>query len=158
MSVNTKTEVQFSSGENEQSVAVAVAVANIIGDFGNGRYSKFASELFRDTQRIFGLTSAQADKVARAWMSDYGRAMSNAPVTGTSVKPGTKKDREAGLLSLKDAMGKIKATSTYSLAIAGTTSALDNIRKDFGCVESFKPVLREDIKDWLDGKEVKKIM
>lgn len=65
---------------NTQATVDQKQQTTTIGMFGNGRYSPLMLECYRDSQVVFKLDEAQADKLARAIARDFGAAMTNAPV------------------------------------------------------------------------------
>lgn len=50
-------------------------------EFGNGRYSAFIKESWTAAQTIFGLSSEEAEKLAKQMASDFGAHMAKAPIT-----------------------------------------------------------------------------
>jgi hypothetical protein len=93
-------------------------------DFGNGRFSNAASELYSDVLRMTeDITPAEAEKLARDWSSDIGRAFANAP---SAVKHGaTSKD---GKMTLKDA-SKIATIETRNMTLARLVEHLNEATK-----------------------------
>lgn len=113
-----------------------------IGQFGEGRYSKVASELFKDSQRLLNVTEAQADKIARAFMSDLGRLQSkvDSVALGKLSKSG---------ITLRE-ISKVKLTNlSYSLTIAKLCTMLDEAR-NYGVTKFDKITLFKDLGEWVE--------
>lgn len=93
-------------------------------NFGEGRFSNAASELYSDVLRMSdSLTPVEAEKLARDWSSDIGRAFANAP---SSVKHGT--TSKDGKMTLKDA-SKITTIETRNMTLARLVEHLNEATK-----------------------------
>jgi len=88
--------------------------------FGNGRYSKAASEFWKDLQRLFKISPDASEKITQHWMRDFGAAMKNQEVSVTVTgKPG-----KEGELTLKEA-AKAKVIATYPISMMRLCAYLD---------------------------------
>jgi len=114
-------------------------------DFGNSRYSAAMRELFSDAIRVLGLTAEQAERLAKAFGNDYGRAMASAPIE-TRV---TGKINNGGQITLRE-MAKVKVITTNALIIARLIVALDEARM-FGLTHESTYILAPRLVEWLDN-------
>ena len=95
-----------------------------VGAFGNGRYSPVMSELYRDTQRLLGLTKEQAHTVSERLGIDLGRlATAKAEITY-----GKKVDKD-GYRTVRE-VAKIKMPNSWALSIAVICTGLDQLRNE----------------------------
>lgn len=114
-----------------------------IGNFGNGRYSGVAGELYRDAQRLLKLQRSQADKLARAFSSELGKLNSQVKSVGIS------KPNKDGGVTLREACVTKGVTMTNSLALAKLCVLLQDAKR-YGATD-FAPTIREDIVEWLNA-------
>jgi hypothetical protein len=111
-------------------------------DFGNGRYSAATAELYGDIIRLVPrMTRAEAEKAARDWSADIGRAMKDAK---SSIKHGNA--NKDGKLNLKEACETVKGVyATTAMTFAGTIERLNNAVK-YGAALGIKVEVKE--LDW----------
>ena len=115
--------------------------------FGNGRYSAVMEELYKDTQRLFGIAAPVAEKIARQFGSDFGAAMANQPV---SIKYG-KKLSDDGKLTLAESCRAKGITATNSIMI-GRACAWANECRQFGISYSDTEwKLTSPLQAWVDS-------
>lgn len=91
-----------------------------IGQFGNGRYSMAMSELFKDSQRYLGITETQADRLARSFGAEYGRAMQDSTA---KVKLG--KLNKNGVITLGESVKGVKTVMTHAISVAKLVSLVN---------------------------------
>lgn len=65
--------------DNTQTLSDAVE-ADIMPNFGDGRYCNLMKECFKDAKRIFGFEPKVAEQLARNIASDFGAEMAHAKV------------------------------------------------------------------------------
>ena len=115
------------------TVTPAQSTKQPLGEFGTGRYSNIGRELYRDAQRVLGFTPEKSDAIARAYMSDIGRAGAEV----TKVKFG--KPNKDGWISLGESAKAKFVKVTTSMQVARIVVALDEARKlgveKFGKIE-----------------------
>lgn len=89
------------------STEIKTSTTTTIGQFGNGgKFSDFMDSMFKQTQSLFGLSPAVADKIARNAASDLGKAMKNGQC---KFKLGG--NMESGKVSIKAAYETLKAVA-----------------------------------------------
>lgn len=76
-------------------------------DFGNGRYTPLMEEIYRDSQGVFGLSEAKAEKLSKQIASDFGAVMSSVSFNLSAVKMGSKLSKD-GKLTIGEAASKVK--------------------------------------------------
>lgn len=111
-------------------------------DFGNGRYSKIAWEYYRDAQRLLKLDDIVAEKAAKSFIADWGRA--NATVDSIGIG----KINGHGLATLREVSKAKGVHMTPALSIAKLMVALDDARK-LGVEEFSQLKLNQRLADWL---------
>ena len=75
----------------------------LIAKFGSGRYSAFTIEVYKDSQTVFGLDEAQAEKLAKAIVTEVGAHFAKSQA---SFKVGSlNKD---GKVTLAETVSKLK--------------------------------------------------
>jgi hypothetical protein len=131
--------------EQASAKTPTVTPATMFGEFGNGRYSTIARELYRDSQRVLNLSDEQADKLSRSYMADIGRANMEAK----SVKVG--KLNKDGYVNLSESAKAKYVKLTDSMRIAKIVVTLDEARK-LGVDKFDKITLDKTLVGWLDGK------
>lgn len=107
------------------------SVKAIVVDFGAGKYSAAMSELYKDLQRVFGLTPAVAEKVARQFGSDYGAAMASSKA---EIGFG-KKYNSDGKITLTESLKAKNVPATHSIRLAKACDWANQLRKGWikGC-------------------------
>lgn len=120
-----------------------------VGNFGNGRYSPAMEEVYKDTQRLFGLTDIQAHIVAAQVGRDAGQ-LNNAKVSKLKVSSASKD----GKVGLKEVVDAVKVTSTFALTICHLCAELDKLRKAGLLIGSEEGAafanLRPNIQKWIE--------
>lgn len=94
--------------QNTTTPAIKIEVPN----FGNGRFAGEMQNFWEQSQKLFGLTPAQAEKFARQAASDAGAILANATAT---IKIG--KMNKDGKASISDASKVKSASLTNALAL-----------------------------------------
>lgn len=82
-------------------------------DFGQGRYSALMCEIWRDAQRVLGLSSVKAETLARNISRDVGSALSGSKIT---IKVGN--PNKDGKLSLKEMVNAVKGVTCTNAILA----------------------------------------
>lgn len=126
--------------ETNPTESVSVKVV----DFGDGRYSARAKELFRDSKRLLKLNDEIAERLAKSFISDFIR------VSSLVEKIGISKPNKDGYTTIRE-MCKAKVKMTPSMRIAKIVSSLNEI-KALG-IEDFGDgiVLEESLQTWLES-------
>jgi hypothetical protein len=96
----------------EKTQAATTTTATQKPDFGNGRYSALMEEVWHDSQSVFGIDSAKAEKLARQVSTDVGVIMASATV---KVKLG--KLNDDGKLTISEAC-KVKSVTMTDAVFA----------------------------------------
>lgn len=113
-----------------------------LGEFGDGRYSKVMTELFRDSQRLLCLTEQQADKLARSFGAELGRLASDVQFKWGKVN----KDNKCTLREVVTMKG---ITMTHALSL-GRACVILQEATGFG-VSSFEVItLDKQYQEWLN--------
>lgn len=111
-------------------------------DFGNGRYSKVAEELYYNSLHLLKISKDQAEKLAKSYVSDLGRLNSVAD------KVTIGKVNKDGYVSLKESAKVTKTKMTVSMRVAKVVIALQDA-VTLGVAEFGEIKLDEDLSDWL---------
>jgi hypothetical protein len=129
---------------NETAPAPSAPKQIVAGEFGNGRYSNIAKELYADSQRILQLTEPQADKLARTYVADLGRF--NAKCDSVSIsKPN--KDMQ---VTLKESC-KVKGINLTNSVILAKLVTLLQDAKAWGVEKYHRIELQGDLTEWLNS-------
>ena len=99
--------------DTQTSNATQSTTQQVKPDFGAGRYSALMESSYNDAMAIFGLESAQAEKLARQIGSDFGAAMRSA-IADCKVGKSISKD---GKVTLSDA-AKVKGVTATNALVA----------------------------------------
>lgn len=109
---------------NVQNATVIEKHKVILGAFGDGRYSPAMSELYRDSQRLLGLSKEQAHAVAVRLGIDAGQL--GAGKVGISFGKSVSKD---GKRTLKEIVKSMKIIDSWAMSIGAICAQLDDTRK-----------------------------
>lgn len=113
-----------------------------LGEFGSGRYSTAARELFADSQRLLGITDEQADKLARSFSSELGRMNMQSEIQISKVNKDSK-------VTLKE-VAKIKGiTLTHAICLAKLVNMLQEA-KSYGIKKYVEIELEDNLIEWLN--------
>ena len=136
----------MTAATKETSASNVLTNEGMIPDFGNGRYSNIARELFRDSQILLGITPKQAERLARCYTADLGRHLANQPV---KVELGriTKDAR----ITLKESATMKGVTCTYPITLAKLVVSLQDAKK-LGVAKYDKITLTENAVKFLDDR------
>ncbi len=119
-----------------------------IGSFGNGRYSKVMSELFRDANNyLLDIDPAKADRLCRSFGAELGRLQA-AEVK--EIKFG--KLGKNGDINLREVCDSIKVIASPAISIAKILSILDDARKHGMSYKDTKISLSDNLNAWLNEK------
>ena len=109
--------------------------------FGDGRYSSAMKELFQDSQRLLGLSTEQAEKLARSFGAELGRHNAIAKISyGKATKDGK--------MTLRESCTIKGVTVTYAIALA-KLCVITQEMLSFG-VKECDIILRDDFVEWLN--------
>ncbi len=140
--MNTTTQTEVKPQESKQVE---------IGNFGNGRYSKVMSELFRDANNYLSdIDPAKADRLCRSFGAELGRLQA-AEVK--EIKFG--KLGKNGDINLREVCDSIKVIASPAISIAKILSILDDARKHGMSYKDTKVSLNEGLTQWLNEKPSK---
>jgi hypothetical protein len=131
--------------ETPVSVPASATPAIKYGEFGWGRYSGLASDLFADAQHVLGLSEKQADRLAKAYASELGR-MNMSP---DKIKLG--KPNKDGNIKIGEA-SSTKVSGSPALSIALLVQELSAIYK-LGIISYGAVKLSQRLAVWLDDSE-----
>jgi hypothetical protein len=125
------------------TVSITEAVNSNTIEFGAGRYSNIARELFRDSQRVLKISEQQAARLAKSYVAELGRT--NMVVQ----KVGIGKFDKDGYTTLRESSKAKDVKVTNPVRIAQIVVKLDEIRK-LG-VSSYNQIpLEPELVDWLN--------
>jgi len=97
------------------------------GDFGKGLLPSLATEFYGDLQRMLDIPKHKADKIARSFMSDYGRILSEDSEVSYKVS----KAGKDGMCNLAFAARSISKTrTTKALSLARLCTQIFSLRKE----------------------------
>jgi hypothetical protein len=105
----------------------ALETVSVKVDFGTGILPSLAMEFYRDLGTQLQIPKAKAEKIARSFMSDYGRVMSEDADVSYKVSRANKD----GMCNLSFAAKSLKkTTTTKSLSLARLCTQLYALRKE----------------------------
>ncbi len=119
---------------------------------GNGTYHNVCRELLADSQRLLGLSVAQAEKVAIQYQVDLGRYFKDMQAAGIAIGNAGKGKNWDGQVTLKVAVDKVKGHLTHALCIAKLCAMLQDARF-YGILSYDTITLSPALTEWLGAKE-----
>ena len=146
MSSNNETE----TAEIEVSDSPA-QTKEVKPDFGNGRYSRIMGIAYDDAKRVIGLEPNLAEKYARAFGADLGRARIT-PDSMSSLKFG-KVDKD-GYTKIRESAKSTSVKFSYPFELNRLIVGLDDLRHSvLQVVPYFTVQLADHLQEWLEEPE-----